>query len=539
MINDQNLEANRSSSKIRLRSGSDPFINSEKKNRDSVKINEKSVIFTEFAKKIICCDDYNEQMNFVKVYPYFKSDVNIVNLWMNLYSENHNSNIKNHVIKFILLLYKFTNVDYDEDISKIIILIKNYKEDMNNVNILEYIRKNKIKPKIKNSLIHTYEPVIFDLLEPNQIASELLRYTSKYYYKITPHELIYASFDNSDKTKYSFNLNKLIKYFNLISFWVPTEIIKSKNAKHQSIIYNKFIETANICYNSNNFHMLFALVSGLKNISITRLNFHVTEKIDTKTLDFLEKFMSSEKSYSLYRQKLDNTISLKETFIPFVGIMISDIKHILECDYYKDEKINNIMYQQIIKYIDTYLHNEFMPRYSIIPENFKINSATITILSDDELYEQSLKLKPKLDSHTGKRSISYSTIQVRPIVSIINSNANMSHDLIKIPTTSSKNLKDSIRLIKKINNKSYKDWSNLDVVYWIESIDLKQYCSIFSEHEIVGLDLDELTCEVLVTIFKIKKYGHVLRIRREIENLKKKPTIKHEKIHHEKINLED
>lgn len=441
---------------------------------DRINDYKPTTIFTRFVKKMIYCSDQTKQLNFIKMYPYFKSDVHIVNIWMQIYSEltgDSNSGIystyrqklyddienkKSNVVRFILLLYKFDNVNYEDCIPKIIILMKNAKEITSNINILETLRYNKIKNRSDENIPQILKENIPELtsLTVKQIAFEITRYSIKYYNKVTPHELIYATFDSlsKEKEKYYPNITKLINYFNLISYWIPTEILKLRNPKQQSALYNKFIEIANICYHSPllNFHIVFALVSGLKNIAITRLHFMKTEKIDNKNLDILEKFISGDKGYSNCRQFMD---TLKEPYIPFFGILIADVKHMLECDYYITNKINKNLYEQIIKYTDTYLYNENKNTIALIKcPNVKSYLKNLQVFDSDKLYQMSVAIQPTLFS--GKRSASSPNIQVK--LPLMKSQTNLNKN---------DNLCESVKSLKKLLNTPHKKWTNKDVVY--------------------------------------------------------------------------
>lgn len=181
----------------------------------------------------------------------------------------------------------------------------------------------------------------------------------------------------------------------------------------------------------------------------------------------------------------------------------------LECDYYITNKINKNLYEQIIKYTDTYLYNENKNTIALIKcPNVKSYLKNLQVFDSDKLYQMSVAIQPTLFS--GKRSASSPNIQVK--LPLMKSQTNLNKN---------DNLCESVKSLKKLLNTPHKKWTNKDVVYWIETLEFKQYCDTFAEHEITGNDLEDITVEQMMNVLKINKLGHALKIKREIDVLVK------------------
>lgn len=63
------------------------------------------------------------------------------------------------------------------------------------------------------------------------------------------------------------------------------------------------------------------------------------------------------------------------------------------------------------------------------------------------------------------------------------------------------------------------DWSKEDVARWLEAVGLGQYAPRFTEHDICGVDLRDLSDTDLKTELHLSSLGHRMKFRRALETL--------------------
>jgi len=102
------------------------------------------------------------------------------------------------------------------------------------------------------------------------MARELTMQEWEIFKSIEAREFLSQSWQKENKQLTAPNIVRMIDRFNRISFWVATEIL-TKDRKTQVRTIKKFIKTAYICYHMGNFNSMMEILSGLNNISVSRL----------------------------------------------------------------------------------------------------------------------------------------------------------------------------------------------------------------------------------------------------------------------------
>src|SRR5690606_5958423 len=82
-------------------------------------------------------------------------------------------------------------------------------------------------------------------------------------------ELAKSRWNKADSKETAPNVLAIIERFNLISYWVATEIVTSSS---QGATIKKLISVAQECRASNNFHSLMAILAGMNSCSVSRLD---------------------------------------------------------------------------------------------------------------------------------------------------------------------------------------------------------------------------------------------------------------------------
>lgn len=153
------------------------------------------------------------------------------------------------------------------------------------------------------------------------IARELTRMDFILFTSIRPRDLVrYVGLSTKQKEKCRSleNVHRMIEHFNHVANWVVNFVLLRDKPKHRALMLEKFYRIARECRKLNNYNSLAAVVSGINNSSVYRLQ-ATKELISPDTAkDFkrLEVLMSQAKSYGPYRLAWDNTSGERIPYLP-------------------------------------------------------------------------------------------------------------------------------------------------------------------------------------------------------------------------------
>eukprot|EP01135_Chromosphaera_perkinsii_P011024 Nk52_evm58s2309 gene=Nk52_evmTU58s2309 len=175
-------------------------------------------------------------------------------------------------------------------------------------------------------------------LDPHDIAEQLTLMDSRLFRAIDPISFICFLF----KRVYDVStdpLERFIDRFNQINFWVVTEIVSTKNISKRVNVIKFFIKAAQRCHKLNNFNSLFAIVSGLSNMSVSRLT-QTWERLSPKhqeVFKILEGLLDPSRNMKKYRTMLAKA---SPPLIPFFPLFTKDLTFIHEGN---DSKIDGLI----------------------------------------------------------------------------------------------------------------------------------------------------------------------------------------------------
>jgi hypothetical protein len=101
-------------------------------------------------------------------------------------------------------------------------------------------------------------------------------------------------------------MSYVTKRFNQVSFWVASLIVKLKEIKTRTAMLERMIDIAQHCKKLYNFNTAFAIMAGIKSVSVHRLK-KTWESINEDcrvTYNEICELMSPDKSYKVYRDYL-------------------------------------------------------------------------------------------------------------------------------------------------------------------------------------------------------------------------------------------
>jgi Rap guanine nucleotide exchange factor 2 len=228
------------------------------------------------------------------------------------------------------------SVDHDRLIKQ-----KRLPDQMNNLaeklplNARYYLRSNTSPEQFLNDP-QSVEELIKDSnlsflqLDPLELSAQLTLRDYCIFKSIESSEYIDYLFKKNSKFGFS-HLNQFSDLSNEEMFWVINEILHESNLIKRARIIKHFIQIAQICKECKNFNSLFAILSGLDHMSVTRLK-DTWDKVSNKykkILQDLKQLLDPSFNMVKYRQ-LVKSESIQPPIIPFFPICQKDLYFIKE-----------------------------------------------------------------------------------------------------------------------------------------------------------------------------------------------------------------
>ncbi|ANB50396.1 guanine nucleotide exchange factor [Powai lake megavirus] len=507
--------------------------------------------------------DNKSQLIFFKLSPIMLNCSEIINIWINNYlltiddinkikvlnnSDKLNNLliIKNNIMNFLKcgLILDYLKLDKNNHYKVIKLLemnenktyinfvklnlAKNYHIEAKNrtsseISMTDYLKNtsNIVLTKSSNEL-HKIISSIMDI-DTNDFVNTINRYFIDLYRKINCHDLLYKIIKSDYHCNY---LEEIIELFGKLSQLVATEILlKSENIKSRIIkVVNKFIDIAEKFFETNNFQGFFAIIAGLNIHAIQRIKF-IWKPNKNRTLSFQnhEKIITHNNGYHCYRSHLKT----QSKYIPYIGIVFSDIDHILQAGIINPETylINTINYNVLAKIINCFesvipLPGYMRKNYNVFRNEYCDQSIiefikNVKIMNEEKIYKISYDLCSQELNNIDNILEQIDNKQSKNIGKISKSNfgSEIRYEQI-LALINGSNIKNNLDLEKYefIFNSPIKSWTNRQVLHWLEFIDLREYIKIFKNNHINGFVLDELNHDYLKNDLSINKLGHRIKI---------------------------
>jgi Rap guanine nucleotide exchange factor 2 len=151
--------------------------------------------------------------------------------------------------------------------------------------------------------------ITFLQLEPNEIAAQLTLRDYCLFKSIESSEYIDSLFKKNSTYGFS-HLTQFVDLSNEELFWVVNEILHESNIMKRAKIIKNFIQIADVCKECKNFNSLFAILSGLDHLSVTRLKDtwdKVSNKYKKRLFD-LKSILDPSFNMTKYRNLFKNEI---------------------------------------------------------------------------------------------------------------------------------------------------------------------------------------------------------------------------------------
>lgn len=258
-----------------------------------------------------------------------------------------------------------------------------------------------------------YDAVLFDVLKvsADDIAQQLTLIDLPLFQKIDPEELTSCTWTSKRKYESCPNIVRATKRFNQVSYWVTREILDTKTAKGRAEKIAYFIKLAKKLQEINSLNCLKAVVSGLQNTPIYRLNktWNIVPKRDKEKLEKLNELVSEENNREKLRLHLE---AARLPCIPYLGMYLTDLTYINTihpCTGGLDVERTNKM-NEILRIIADFQQSEYDFVDSSPIQNYLNSVKYIDELQkfmEDENYKLSCLIEPnetQLREQNGKNS---------------------------------------------------------------------------------------------------------------------------------------
>ncbi|KAF0978870.1 hypothetical protein FDP41_001940 [Naegleria fowleri] len=249
--------------------------------------------------------------------------------------------------------------------------------------------------KLKKGLFNKkkeYNILDYPLLE---VARQICLIDYAMFKTIEPKECLNQAWNKEHRVTKAPNISKMIQYFNLLSGYVATEVLRPELELEKRVkTVEKFLELANHCKSLNNFNAVFSIMSGLNSSAVHRLS-KVWDAISEESKKIREdlEYLRQGNNFSNLRNVLKN---VNPPCVPFNGLFLTDLTFIEDgAPKYINGLINFgkcRLFAKVIRDIQTYQNTRY--NFEEYPE-LKELLLGISKLSDDELFNLSLQIEPR------------------------------------------------------------------------------------------------------------------------------------------------
>eukprot|EP01102_Stenamoeba_stenopodia_P019884 TRINITY_DN7603_c0_g1_i1.p1 TRINITY_DN7603_c0_g1~~TRINITY_DN7603_c0_g1_i1.p1 ORF type:complete len:929 (-),score=165.64 TRINITY_DN7603_c0_g1_i1:115-2901(-) len=355
------------------------------------------------------------------------------------------------------------------------------------------------------------------------IAAQLTLVEWNMFQKIVPVEFYSGSWLKRNKVSAT-NLTNMAKFFNQVSYWVSTEIVRAWHIspKRQLSVVKRFLKIAEELQKLNNFDCLMAILSGLSNASISRLK-HMWELLPENYADArkrLEEFMRPQANFKNYRDFLA-TKPKEVPCIPYLAIYLRDIIFINDGnpDYLEEGVINLEKMILLGSRIQEVLSIVSIP-YSTLQPDVSLKHFLINLKpwDEEELYSQSLVCEPLRGASVLTAIPEEEEEEAATETSSVSNDDLASVSSLGTSVSGTGGGSGIIHRTTIANPNDITTWGVLEVLLWLESIGGLEYKRQFEKNGIDGsrlLQLDDAALQAL----NVTKFGHRKRILKSIQDL--------------------
>uniref|UniRef100_A0A3Q2SYK3 Rap guanine nucleotide exchange factor 3 n=1 Tax=Fundulus heteroclitus TaxID=8078 RepID=A0A3Q2SYK3_FUNHE len=182
---------------------------------------------------------------------------------------------------------------------------------------------------------------LMEQMSSKDVAIELTNYDWELFTAMHEVELVYYIFGRHKfPGATTANLERFVRHFNVVQYWVVTELCLCEDLVKRAILLKKFIKIASVLKEQRNLNSFFAVMFGLGNSAVQRL-YKTWDRIPSKTKRIYcayERLMDPTRNHRAYRLAV---AKLSPPYIPFMPLLLKDMTFIHEGNpNYVDKLVN-------------------------------------------------------------------------------------------------------------------------------------------------------------------------------------------------------
>jgi RasGEF domain/RasGEF N-terminal motif len=161
-------------------------------------------------------------------------------------------------------------------------------------------------------------------LDPIEVAQDLTLSSHQLFQSVVPVEMMNGVWHRPEAATLCPNLVAVIDRFNLLSFWVATEMVSERDLERRVKLLKRFINVADLSRGLKNLTSMMQIVVGLNFRSVQRLaeTWSALPPRFTARYRHLRQLTDASNDFNPYRLLLG---SLAPPLVPYIGVFLSDL----------------------------------------------------------------------------------------------------------------------------------------------------------------------------------------------------------------------
>lgn len=229
----------------------------------------------------------------------------------------------------------------------------------------------------------------------SELARQITMSSAKYYYAITPKELLDCAWSKPSIKHRSPNVVALTNHFNLLADWVQYTILWAETIDERIELFVRFTKLADELWKIQNFLDGFAIATAINANPIYRLKQHI-KLLPENAMEPIERIIDATKSddnFALMLQ-IHSEGQKKGACLPYIGVYLTQLTFFYDGNKdYIDDLVNFNKCIGVFKIIDKILSFQIKQFNFIVIEQIQEKLKDIKMHDDGELYARSLLIE--------------------------------------------------------------------------------------------------------------------------------------------------
>lgn len=268
--------------------------------------------------------------------------------------------------------------------------LNKFMPSLNIISLIEFDTMRIIQEKNYISSLRPSSPALnFLSINPDELACQVTWAERRMMVNIRPTEYLKQAWNKQNKQRDAPNLVQTISWFNKMSTWWCTEIVKEESSEGRCRVITNLLLMAQKFRELQNFNGIMEILSTLHNSSISRLknSWSNVSKQLMEVFEELGKLMSPKSNFKNYREALSK---IKPPYIPYLGVFLTDLTFTDDCK--PDEVDGMISLDKVrtmgkkIKEIQQFQEVDYSTEIMIENNSLRALILNPEIFSDNDIY---------------------------------------------------------------------------------------------------------------------------------------------------------